>query len=164
MSDRADALRLAIYLDTAGLAPDYRNCQTWDEIVAALSLQFFSLPAEVRRDAKTHAAFIMGQGGLMEVGHAILSDHPFLNEIRDNTCQPRRPRCEHCRKATWDSRDAVVQFCRANSMAHLRPFECPIKQGKWHIAGRKEPEPQSAPREERIETPDGCDPRSWNRR
>src|ERR1700752_550205 len=102
MSTRGDALRLAIYLDTAGLTPDCRNCRTWYDVVAALSVQFFSLTAEVRRDAKTHAAFIMSQGGLMEVGRAILADCPLLNEIPDNTSQPRRPRCEHCRKPTWD--------------------------------------------------------------
>ncbi len=62
MSDRGDALRLAIYLDTAGLVPDCQKCRTWDDVVAALSVQFFSLPAEVRRDAKAHSGYVMGQG------------------------------------------------------------------------------------------------------
>src|SRR5690349_4542604 len=79
MSDRRDALRLAIYLDAAGLTPECENCRTWDDVVAALSVQFFSLPPEVRREAKAHAGFIASQGGLIEVGRAILTDHPLIN-------------------------------------------------------------------------------------
>jgi hypothetical protein len=62
MSNRGDALRLAIYLDMAGLVPDCQKCRTWDDVVAALSVQFFSLPAEVRRDAKAHSGYVMSQG------------------------------------------------------------------------------------------------------
>ena len=76
MSDRGDALRLAIYLDTAGLVPECQKCRTWDDVVAALSIQFFSLSAEVRRDAKAHAAYILSQGSLTDIGRAILRDHP----------------------------------------------------------------------------------------
>jgi hypothetical protein len=95
MSARGDALRPAIYLDAAGLTPKCGECRTWDDVVAALSVQFFSLPSKTRRDAKANAGYIASQGGLMEVGRAILADHPLLNEIPDNTGQPRRPRCAH---------------------------------------------------------------------
>jgi hypothetical protein len=140
MSHRGDALRLAIYLDTAGLVPDCQKCRTWDEVVAALSVQFFSLPAEVRRDAKAHSGYVMSQASLTEIGRAILRDHPLFNEIPDHSCGPPRPKCDHCRKPTWDSREAAVRFCRVNAMTGLEsvePFPCPVHEGKWHIARKR---------------------------
>jgi len=136
MSARGDALRLAIYLDAAGLTPECEECRTWDDVVAALSVQFFSLSSEVRRDAKAHAGLIASQGGLIEVGRAILADHPLLNDIPDNTRQPRRPRCAPCQKPTWASWDAALQFCQTNGAANLQPFACPSMESKWHITGK----------------------------
>jgi hypothetical protein len=135
MSDRGDALRLAIYLDTAGLVPNCQKCRTWADVVAALSVQFFSLPAEVRRVAKAHSGYVMSQASLMEIGRAILRDHPLFNEIPDHSCRPR-PKCDHCRKPTWDSWEAAVEFCRANAAGPecIEPFPCPVHEGKWHIA------------------------------
>lgn len=52
--------------------------------MAALSLLFFALPSETRRFAKAHAGFIASQGGLMEVGRAILADHPLFNVVPDS--------------------------------------------------------------------------------
>ena len=66
MSDRREALRLAVLLDTAGLAPECQECRKWEEVVAALSLQYFSLPAEMRQDAKAHAGYVMSQETLVE--------------------------------------------------------------------------------------------------
>jgi len=60
MSHRGEALRLAIYLDTAGLVPNCRECRTWDDAVAALSVQFFSLPPAKKplgTRAKPHLRF-----------------------------------------------------------------------------------------------------------
>jgi len=136
MSDRGEALRLAIYLDTAGLVPNCRECRTWDDAVAALSVQFFSLPSEVRRDAKANAGTIMSLGGMMAVGRAILPDHPLFNPTDDNSCQHPRPKCDHCQKATWDTHEAALAFCRT---ADLKPYRCPSSEGKWHITGKQKP-------------------------
>lgn len=133
MSERGDALRLAVYLDAAGHVPHCGECRTWEDVVAALSVQFFSLPATVRHEAKAHAGFIMSQGGLMNVGRAILADHPLFNEIADNTRQPPRPKCDGCRRATWDSKEDAIRFCRTSSITGLKPFPCPVHEGKWHI-------------------------------
>ncbi|MGA9671146.1 MAG: hypothetical protein WBQ94_18195 [Terracidiphilus sp.] len=134
MSDRGEALRLAIYLDTAGLVPNCRECRTWDDAVAALSVQFFSLPSEVRRDAKANAGTIMSLGGMTAVGRAILPDHPLFNPTEDKSCQHPRPKCDHCRKATWDTHEAALEFCRS---ADLEPYGCPFSEGKWHIADKR---------------------------
>ena len=50
----------------------------------------------------------------MEVGRAILADHPLFSFAPDSSCRSRRPRCEYCNWPTWDSRDAAVQFCTTN--------------------------------------------------
>ena len=136
MSERGDALRLAIYSDTAGLVPECREYRTWDDVVAALSLQFFVLPGEVRRAAKAHAGRIMSDGGLVALGRAILPDHPLFNPGVDHLCLPRRPKCDHCGKATWDSEEAALEFCPA---ADLEPFRCLGDESKWHITGKQYP-------------------------
>ena len=134
MSHRGEALRLAIYLDTAGLVPNCPECRTWDDVVAALSVQFFSLPSEMRRDAKENAGTIISLGGLTTVGRAILPHHPLFNPSEDNSSQPPRPKCGHCQKATWDTNEAALAFCRT---ADLRPYRCPFSEGKWHITGKQ---------------------------
>jgi hypothetical protein len=138
MSERGDALRLAICLDTAGLVPECRQCRTWDDVVAALSLQFFALPSEVRRAAKAEAGRIMSDGGLVALGRAILPDHPLFNPHVDRSCLPSRPKCDLCRKATWDSREAALEFCPT---LDLEPFRCPAHEGKWHITSKQNPTP-----------------------
>ncbi len=137
MSVRGDALRLAIYLDAAGIAPECGECRTWDDVVAASSVQFFSLPSEVRREAKAHAGYIASQGGLIEVGRAILADHPLFNPGPDKAHQPPRPRCEQCQRPAWDSWDAAAQFCHTNG-ANLTLINAPGAEDTWHITGRQE--------------------------
>jgi hypothetical protein len=135
MSVRGDALRLAIYIDAAGLKPACGECRTSEDVVATLAVQFFSLPSEVRRDAKAHGNYIASTGALKDVGRAILADHPLLNEA--HASQRRQPRCEHCRKPTWDSFDAAIQFCQVNGAGDLQPFKCPRAANKWHITSRQ---------------------------
>ena len=134
MSNGGEALRLAIYLDTAGLVPNCCECRTWDDAVAALSVQFFSLPSEVRRDAKENAGTIMSTGSMMAVGRAILPDHPLFNPSEDISSLPPRPKCGRCQKASWDTNEAALAFCRT---ANLRPYRCPFSKAKWHITGKQ---------------------------
>jgi hypothetical protein len=159
---RKEALRLALYLDCAGVAPILTG-RGYKQFRKNLNQQLMALEPELRKQARRKGRkMICVAPGLEEAASHLIPDlsHPPFGREKalsgyERCAQrillwpPETPPCETCRmwggfpKKTWGSFEKAEEVRLRQNDSGLRAFECPSQPGSWHLGHVKTNSPLS---------------------
>jgi hypothetical protein len=131
-SDKNRALRLFLYLHSAGHTPSLRAANYF-ELAAILSKVYGDLPPDVRKLSRSLGRKLIRTVGLKAASESISQATPFE--------MSPRAKCPACTvkklnkpKSVWQSKEDAEAFC--SCFGRFAPYPCPAGNG-WHVAHRK---------------------------
>ena len=153
---RKAALRLALYLDCAGVAPILTG-RSYRQFRNELNQQLMALEPGLRKQARGKGRkMICGAPGLEKVAGHLIPDlsHPASGQKAARSgylrCKQRirlwpaeTPPCPSCRmwggfpKKSWGSFEKAEEVRLRQKDSGLRAFECPVQPGYWHLGHLK---------------------------
>jgi len=133
-SIKRQALRLIIYLHSAGHTPSLRAA-SYFELRAALSREFRELPLDLRISSRSLGRKLIRAAGLKAAYRSTVDAVRVAPQISP------RPKCPTCKvtrlnkaKRIWETKEDAEAFC--SFFRGFTTYPCPVGNG-WHVTHRK---------------------------
>jgi hypothetical protein len=133
-STKKHALRLIIYLHSAGHTPSLRAA-SYFELATALAKEYSDLPPDVRKSSRSLGRKLIRAAGLKAACRSIFNAARVEPQI---TPRPKCPTCKVMRlnkaKSIWETKEGAEAFC--SYFGGFTAYPCPAGIG-WHVTRRK---------------------------